>query len=38
MDPEIVRKNLRLGAILFGLALLIAGATVVAAYIYNAAN
>jgi hypothetical protein len=38
MDPEIARKNVRLGLILFTIAAVIAAATVAAAYIYNAAN
>ena len=38
MDPEIARKNVRLGIILFLLAVLIAAATIAAAYIYNSVN
>ncbi len=38
MDPEIARKNVRLGLILFLLAVLIAAATIVAAYVYNSVN
>jgi hypothetical protein len=38
MDPETARKNIRLGLVLFVIAAIIAGATVVAAYVYNAVN
>jgi hypothetical protein len=38
VDPETARKNVRLGLILFVLAVLIAGVTIVTAYIYNSAN
>jgi hypothetical protein len=38
MDPDLSRKNNRLGLVLLALALLIIGATLATAYIYNAAN
>jgi len=38
MDPELVRKNVRLGLLLLGIAVLIIVATIVTAYIYNAVN
>ena len=38
MDPEIARKNVRLGLVLFAIALIIVAATIVAAYVYNSAN
>jgi hypothetical protein len=38
MDPELARKNVRLGLILFGIALLLAAGSVVVAVIYNAAS
>ena len=38
MDPEIARRNVRLGLALFVLALVIVVATIVTAYIYNSAN
>ena len=38
MDPETARRNIRLGFALFVLELLIAGATVLTAYLYNQAN
>jgi hypothetical protein len=38
MDPELVRKNVRLGLVLLAIAVLIIVATIVTAYIYNAAN
>jgi hypothetical protein len=38
VDPEVVRRNIRLGLLLFVLAVVIAGGTIVTAYIYNAAN
>jgi hypothetical protein len=38
VDPDVVRKNIRLGVALFVLAAVIAAGTIVTAYIYNAAN
>ena len=38
MDPKLARKNLILGVALFVLAIVLIGATVAVAYIYNAAN
>jgi hypothetical protein len=38
VDPELVRRNVRLGLALFAIAVLIIVATIVTAYIYNAAN
>jgi hypothetical protein len=38
MDPEIARKNVRLGLVLFLIAAIIVVATIVTAYIYNSAN
>lgn len=38
MDPEISRKNVRLGLILLAVAVLLIVATVVTAFLYNAAN
>jgi hypothetical protein len=38
MDPELVRKNVRLGLVLLAIAVLIIVATIVTAYVYNAAN
>jgi hypothetical protein len=38
MDPELARKNVRLGLILFGIALLLAAGSVVVAVIYNATS
>lgn len=38
MDPEITRKNIRLGLILAAVAVLIVVATVVTAFVYNSAN
>jgi hypothetical protein len=38
MDPEVARRNVRLGLALFAIAVLIIVATIVTAYIYNAAN
>jgi hypothetical protein len=38
MDPELVRKNVRLGLALLAIAVLIIVATIVTAYVYNAAN
>lgn len=38
MDPEINRRNVRLGLILGVVAVLIVVATVVTAFVYNAAN
>jgi hypothetical protein len=38
MDPDVARRNNRLGLILFALALLLIGATLATAYIYNAVN
>jgi hypothetical protein len=38
MDPEINRRNVRLGLILGAVAVLIVVATVVTAFVYNAAN
>ncbi|HSK16967.1 MAG TPA: hypothetical protein VK915_12485 [Gaiellaceae bacterium] len=36
MDPELTRKNLRLGLILFAVSLALAAGSVVVAVIYNA--
>jgi hypothetical protein len=36
VDPELARKNLRLGLILFAVALVLAAGSVVVAVIYNA--
>jgi len=36
MDHDLARRNLRLGLVLFVIALAIVGATIAAAYIYNA--
>ena len=36
MDPELERKNLRLGLVLFAVAALMIAGTVVVAVIYNA--
>jgi hypothetical protein len=36
MDPELARKNIRLGLALFGIALVLAAGSVVIAVIYNA--
>jgi hypothetical protein len=36
MDPELARKNLRLGALLFVLALLLFAGSIAVAEIYNA--
>ena len=38
MDPELARKNIRLGLVLFAFAVVIIVATIVTAYVYNAAN
>jgi hypothetical protein len=38
MDPELVRKNVRLGLVLLAIAVVIIVATIVTAYVYNAAN
>jgi hypothetical protein len=38
MDPELARKNVRLGLILLGIALLLVAGSVVVAVIYNAAS
>jgi hypothetical protein len=38
VDPELARKNVRLGLMLLAVAVLIIVATIVTAYIYNAAN
>jgi hypothetical protein len=38
MDPELARKNVRLGLILLGIALLLAAGSVVVAVIYNATS
>jgi hypothetical protein len=38
MNDELARKNLRLGLILFAVALFLFGATIAAAYIYLAAD
>ena len=38
MDPELARKNLRLGLLLLAIVVVLVGATVVTAYVYNAAN
>ncbi len=38
MDPEITRKNIRLGLILGAVVVLLVVATVVTAFVYNAAN
>ncbi len=38
MDPEIARKNVRLGIVLFAIAAIIIGATIAAAFIYNSVN
>jgi hypothetical protein len=38
MDPELARKNMRLGLILLGIALLLAAGSVVVAVIYNATS
>ncbi len=38
MDPELARKNVRLGLVLLAIAVLIIVATIVTAYVYNAAN
>jgi hypothetical protein len=34
MDPELTRKNVRLGLLLFGISLLVAAGTVLVAYLY----
>jgi hypothetical protein len=36
MDPELARKNMRLGLLLFGIALLLAAGSVAIAVIYDA--
>jgi hypothetical protein len=38
MDRELARKNVRLGLMLLAVAVVIIVATIVTAYIYNAAN
>jgi len=38
MDPEITRKNIRLGLILGAVVVLLVVATVVTAFVYNSAN
>jgi len=38
MDPETSRKNIRLGLVLFAIAVLLVVATVVTAFVYNSAN
>jgi hypothetical protein len=38
MDPELARKNVRLGLVLLAIAVLIIVATIVTAYVYNGAN
>lgn len=38
MDPELSRKNVRLGLVLFAIAVLLIVATVVTAYVYNSVN
>jgi len=38
MDPKVARRNVILGLALFVLAIVLIGATVAVAYIYNAAN
>ena len=38
MDPETSRKNIRLGLVLFAIAVLLIVATVVTAFVYNSAN
>jgi hypothetical protein len=38
MNDELARKNLRLGLILFAVALFLFGATIAAAYIYRAVD
>ena len=38
MDPEVSRRNARLGLLLLAVVILLVGATVVTAYVYNAAN
>ena len=38
MDPEITRKNIRLGLILGAVVVLLVVATVVTAFVYTAAN
>jgi len=38
MDRELARKNVRLGLLLLAVAVAIIVATIVTAYIYNAAN
>jgi hypothetical protein len=38
VDRELARKNVRLGLMLLAVAVLIIVATIVTAYIYNAAN
>ena len=38
MDPELARKNVRLGLILLGIALLLVAGSVVVAVIYNATS
>lgn len=38
MDRETARKNAVLGLVLFTIAIVLVGATVAVAYIYNAAN
>ena len=38
MDRELARKNVRLGLLLLAVAVLIIVATIVTAYVYNAAN
>jgi hypothetical protein len=34
MDPELTRRNVRLGLLLLGVSLLVAGGTVLVAYLY----
>jgi hypothetical protein len=38
MDPELAKRNIRLGLVLLAIVVLLAGATVITAYVYNAAN
>ena len=38
MDRELARKNVRLGLMLLAVAVVIIVATIVTAYVYNAAN
>ena len=38
MDPEIARKNVRLGLVLFVIAIVIAAGTIITAYVYNSVN